>query len=87
VTDFNAIKTGDIGVAFMDALSANEQRELLSQRRAGLTAELETLQHTAAEAHRGSFALIIAHQIHHLRAELNWLDEIAVYIAKGEAQA
>lgn len=79
---------GDIGIAFMDALPAAERRALLAQRRAGLIAELDALEHTPAEVHRGSLALIIAHQIHHLRAELVWLDEIAAHIAaEGDSQA
>ncbi len=81
--------TGDIGVAFMDALPTTEQHTLLARRRAGLSAELEALQSTPADAHRGSLALIIAHQIHHLRAELDWLDEIAAHIsaaAEGDNQ-
>jgi DNA-binding PadR family transcriptional regulator len=77
--------SGDIGVAFMDALPPAEQASLLRQRRAGLTAELDALQHTPAEAHRGSLALIITHQLQHLRAELDWLDALLAQLAaEGE---
>ena len=72
--------TGDIGIAFMDALPPEEQAALLAERRAGLTAELESLQHTPENAHRGSLALLITHQIRHLTAELAWLDEIAAHL-------
>jgi DNA-binding PadR family transcriptional regulator len=76
--------TGDIGVAFMDALPTEQQAELLAERRAGLTAELEALKRTPADAHRGSMALLITHQIRHLTAELAWLDEIAAHMAASE---
>lgn len=68
--------TGDIGIAFMDDLAPEERAHLLAERRAGLTAELEMLTATPAGAHRGSLALLITHQIRHLTAELDWLDEI-----------
>lgn len=73
--------TGDIGIAFMDALPAAEREQLLAQRRAGLAAELEVLKSTPADAHRGSLALLITHQIRHLTAELDWLDEILAQLA------
>ncbi len=79
--------TGDIGVAFMDALAPADQRGLLAQRRAGLMSELTVLEATPDGAHQGSLALIIAHQIHHLRAELDWLDEIAGHVSAAEGDA
>jgi DNA-binding PadR family transcriptional regulator len=75
--------TGDIGIAFMDALPPDEQAALLAERRAGLAAELEALQHTPDSAHRGSLALLITHQMRHLTAELAWLDEIAAHVAQS----
>jgi len=68
--------TGDIGIAFMDSLPADERLELLARRRAGLVAELEMLTNTPPNAHQGSLALLVTHQIRHLSAELGWLDEI-----------
>ncbi|MBL8148212.1 MAG: helix-turn-helix transcriptional regulator [Anaerolineae bacterium] len=68
--------TGDIGIAFMDDLPVAERAELLARRRAGLVAELEMLKSTPASAHQGSLALLVTHQIRHLTAELDWLDEI-----------
>ena len=77
--------TGDIGIAFMDSLPAEEQVELLTQRRAGLVAELDKLKATPATTHQGSIALLITHQIRHLTAELDWLDEIVAQIALSSA--
>lgn len=73
--------TGDIGIAFMDELPPDEQAALLAERRAGLQAELDTLQQAPENAHRGSLALLITHQIRHLTAELAWLDEIAAHVS------
>ncbi|MFN8378273.1 MAG: PadR family transcriptional regulator [Anaerolineae bacterium] len=77
--------TGDIGIAFMDDLAAEERAQLLTERRAGMAAELETLQATPADAHRGSLALLITHQIRHLTAELAWLDEIMAQLPAATA--
>jgi DNA-binding PadR family transcriptional regulator len=77
--------TGDIGIAFMDALPPPEQMALLGERRAGLAAELDTLRATPANAHRGSLALLITHQVHHVMAELAWLDELMAALAADSA--
>jgi DNA-binding PadR family transcriptional regulator len=66
--------TGDIGLAFLDALPAVEARALLAQRRAALAAALAAAQ--AAPVHGGSMQLVVEHQARHLAAELDWLDEV-----------
>lgn len=65
---------GDIGLAFVDLLDPDEARELLNARRAALEAEMT--QAEAAPVHTGSLQLVVEHQIRHLRAELDWLDEV-----------
>jgi len=71
---FSAQFSGDIGLAFMGALSAEERTDLLTQRRVNLTQKLAEVE--AVPVHPGDFQLMIEHQIRHLRAELDWLDEI-----------
>lgn len=65
---------GNIGLAFLDDLPKEEAVTLLEQRRTRMQAVLD--QHLAAPMHAGSMHLIIDHQIHHLRAELSWLDSL-----------
>jgi DNA-binding PadR family transcriptional regulator len=66
--------TGDVGLAFLDELPTAEGLTLLQQRRdviESLLAETATI-----PQHPGSLQLTIEHQIQHLTAELNWLDEV-----------
>ncbi len=65
---------GDIGIGFLDELPQAEATASLQTRRAALLAHLEALR--AVPAHSGSVQLTIRHQIHHLRSELEWLDEL-----------
>lgn len=64
----------DIGLAFMDALAADEVRALLSQRRDDLRQQLATVE--GIPEHPGNFQWMIEHQARHLRTELDWLDEV-----------
>jgi hypothetical protein len=64
----------DIGLAFLDALDGPEAHALLSQRRIALAAQLA--QARAIPPHGGSHQLVIQHLVHHLTAELTWLDEV-----------
>jgi DNA-binding PadR family transcriptional regulator len=64
----------DIGLAFLDTLPSAEALRLLEQRRAALTAALDTAR--AVPPHPGSMQFIIDHQVRHLEAELEWLDEL-----------
>jgi DNA-binding PadR family transcriptional regulator len=66
--------TGDIGLAFADALPPEDLKALLHSRRAAVEAELMTLRTTLHPA--GSLRWIIDHQVRHLVAELDWLDEL-----------
>jgi DNA-binding PadR family transcriptional regulator len=64
----------DIGLAFLNALPAEEALPLLRQRREAIQQHLEKAQ--AHETHPGGFQLMLLHQIRHLSAELEWIDEV-----------
>ncbi|MFN8371577.1 MAG: PadR family transcriptional regulator [Anaerolineae bacterium] len=68
--------TGDIGIAFVEALSPEEAYTLLMQRRAALQSELEMAE-AAQSAHSSTGTqLVVEHQIYHLQAEIDWLDKV-----------
>jgi DNA-binding PadR family transcriptional regulator len=69
-----ALFPSDTGLAFIDALEPEAALDLLHQRRASLAAALAKAQ--SVPPHAGSTQFIIEHQIRHLTAELEWLDEI-----------
>ncbi len=71
--------SGNIGLAFLESLPAQEARALLSQRRAAMHSALEAVRN--APPHSGSFNLVIDHQRAHLEAELAWLDELLARLA------
>ncbi len=73
----------DIGLAFLDALPAEEALSLLAQRRADLQAILERAR--AVTPRSGSLGLVMEHWRHHLQSELEWLDTLIARLeAKGE---
>ncbi|MGQ9815504.1 MAG: PadR family transcriptional regulator [Candidatus Roseilinea sp.] len=74
--------SGDVGLAFIDALKPAEAAQLLRRRRAAMAEALSALQSTPD--HAGGAQLIIDHQRRHLAAELEWLDEV---IARVEASS
>ncbi|MCX7939049.1 MAG: helix-turn-helix transcriptional regulator, partial [Thermoflexales bacterium] len=79
---FEAAKTGsDVGLAFVDALPRAEALRLLEQRRAALTEQLAAFQ--SAPTHAGSYQLLIDHQLHYLRSELAWLDDVLARMRAG----
>ena len=65
----------DIGLAFADSLPRDEVSQLLLQRRSEVERQLAAV--TAAPPHHGGAQLIIEHQVHFLKAELNWLDQVS----------
>jgi DNA-binding PadR family transcriptional regulator len=72
---------GDIGLAFLDWLAPAEALPLLEQQKSQLTNRLDEV--GAIPVHNGSLGLIFSHQLHHLQAELAWLEAvIATLIAK-----
>jgi len=70
--------TRQIGLAFLDELSAEEALPLLYRRRAGME---ELLESTRAHCeHPGSLQLMLEHQVHQLAAELDWLNTVIARI-------
>jgi DNA-binding PadR family transcriptional regulator len=65
---------GDVGLAFVDALPPQAAVSLLEQRRQEAQARLDAAK--AAPVHPGGAQLLIDHQIHHLTAELVWLERV-----------
>ena len=66
--------TGDVGLAFLGEVPVEEGQALLQQRRDLIQTYLTQTQ--AIPLHPGSLQLTIEHQLRHLAAELNWLDEV-----------
>ena len=73
---------GDIGLAFLHELPAEERGALLTERRERLAAQLAALE--AMPPHGGSLDLIFARNIGLLRAELEWLDDAMDIAARVE---
>jgi DNA-binding PadR family transcriptional regulator len=65
---------GDVGLAFLGEVPADEGLALLQQRRDVIQEQLA--QTLTIPLHPGSLQLTIDHQIRHLTAELAWLDEV-----------
>ena len=76
---------GDMGIAFIDALPPHEARELLEERHAQMREMLERIQQISG--HAGAPRLVIEHHITHLKAELNWLEEVLASLAQEEESA
>lgn len=64
----------EVGIAFLDAVDPSEAHGLLASRRKLLLDELQAARE--APPHAGSLQLVIEHQVRHLQAELDWLDEV-----------
>lgn len=64
----------DIGLVFLHTLEPEEAIQLLSQRRAALMQELEEAK--SIPVHVESLRLVFEHLIHHLNAELAWIDSV-----------
>ena len=79
----SARSAADIGLAFLGALEPGEAGQLLQQRRAALSAELEGIR--SAPRHGGGVQLLIDHQVNYLDSELRWLDETIASLGKGAA--
>jgi DNA-binding PadR family transcriptional regulator len=72
--------TDDIGLAFQDSLESSEALALLGQRRAAIAYELSTAEQ--APRHPGSLQWVIEHHIHHLKAELAWIEGLLERLEK-----
>jgi len=75
--------SGDVGLAFAEALPPRERLDLLASRRGQLQAELDAV--AAAPTHAGGIQLIVDHRRHHLAAELAWLDGVVAGVARAAA--
>ncbi len=64
----------DIGLAFLDALPAEEARALLRKRRAHLEAALQRALQVPDRPDNPT--LVLEHWRHHLQSELDWLDSL-----------
>lgn len=69
----------DLGLAFADALPAEEIAALLEHRRAMLVAQLDSARQ--APPHGGTLQLLVEHIVTHLESELDWLDRVRVTFA------
>jgi len=65
---------GDVGLAFLEWLNADEARALLIQQKQELEARLQEIQNVPV--HQGSLQLVFSHQLRHLQAELDWLTDV-----------
>lgn len=70
---------GDLGLAFLDHMEADEAMALLQERRRLLVQALARAE--SAPQHPGSMQYVVAHQKAHLLAELRWLDEVLAELA------
>ncbi|MCJ7513244.1 MAG: PadR family transcriptional regulator [Anaerolineales bacterium] len=71
--------TGDVGLAFLSAVSAKEAAECLGGRRQQILAEQDSLRH--APFLFGSTEWVASHQRAHLEAEARWLDALLAALA------
>jgi DNA-binding PadR family transcriptional regulator len=71
---------GDTGMAFLDWLEPGECITLLEQQKRQVQARQEEIR--AIPAHAGSLQLIFRHQLRHLQAEFEWLDEVIEQLAR-----
>ena len=66
--------TGDIGLVFLDTLQSGEVLPYLNQQRSELAAALSSAENIPG--HKGSLQLVFDHMVHHLTAELAWIDSV-----------
>ena len=64
----------DIGIAFMDQLSASEAHELLEKKRGMIQSVLK--QFKEAPDHGTNWHYVISHNVAHLEADLTWINHI-----------
>jgi DNA-binding PadR family transcriptional regulator len=65
---------GDIGIAFMDALPAEEAVGRLQERRQAMRVFLDEMEQVPA--HQGPLNLVVNHHVRHMQAEIDWLDGV-----------
>jgi DNA-binding PadR family transcriptional regulator len=76
--DYRPVSFNDIALAFLDALPAGEALPLLRRRRESIGQHLETARDHEPDlsAHQSGYQLLLLHQVHHLSAEIAWMDEL-----------
>jgi len=85
LSHFSSARTGsDVGLAFIDVLPADQAQEFLLQRRNAVAGQLAEFER--APEHAGSYQLLIDHQLHYLRSELEWLN-LVIRRVKAKARA
>ncbi len=73
----------DVGIAFMDQLSAQEVRELLEKKRGMIHSILK--QFKEIPDHGGNWQYVINHNVAHLEADLTWINSmISEMTRKGD---
>jgi len=79
LSDYKPVQfRGDISLAFLDSLPPVETLSLLRKRHLAIKRQLQMAQ--TIPIHSSSLQLLIEHQIRHLSAELDWLDEVITRI-------
>ncbi|MGD8406362.1 MAG: PadR family transcriptional regulator [Anaerolineales bacterium] len=73
---------GDMGLAFLDSLDADEALTLLTQQKQELETRLQEIQDVPV--HQGSLQLVFSHQKRHLQAELDWLADVIAGIEQKQ---
>ena len=67
----------DVGVVFMDQLSGDEARQLLTEKRQRIQASLDELRrHPEPDEHASSLRYLVQHSLAHIKADLAWIDGI-----------
>jgi DNA-binding PadR family transcriptional regulator len=66
--------SSNVCLAYLDLVPVDEALQLLSRRRKMIEESFEAL--SGGDMHHGSFQLVIENQVHHLKAELEWLDKV-----------
>ncbi len=78
---FTTYFDGDMGLAFIDALPADEALSLLHERQVGLKAALNTLESVRGHS-TGGLQFILEHQKRYLAFEIHWLDEVMMHLSQ-----
>lgn len=71
---------GNISLAFLDTLPADEAVELMKQRKVAVEDLLRRV--VSHPKHSGSFELLLTYQTRHLRAELDWIDQVISHLTQ-----
>ena len=76
--------TSTVCLAFLDTLPPEEVRPLLENQHATIGELIASSK--SNESHRGSFQLLIDHQIRHLETDLEWLSDVITHHESSERE-